>query len=112
MPPCRLYRRRIMTTAITRRVPVFDTDQHVVEPPDLWEKYLEADVRALGKQALWRHDGATNSYLKINGKTMRDTMNPNIPRHAIWRPGMSWDDIGGLDASVRHLPNEGAWHPG
>jgi len=100
-----------MTTAITRALPVFDTDQHVVEPPELWEKYLDPNYRVLGKQALWRHEGATNSYLKINGKAVRDTMNPNIPRHAIWRPGMSWEDVGGLDASVRHPPNEGAWNP-
>lgn len=100
-----------MTTSITRRLPVFDTDQHVVEPPELWEKYLDPDFRVLGKHALWRHDGETNSYLKINGKAVRDSMNPNIPRHAIWRPGMSWDDVGNLDASVRHKANEGAWNP-
>ena len=79
-------------TTITKRFTVFDSDSHVVEPPELWEKYLDPEFRALGKQALWRHDGATNSYLKINGEVIRDTMNPNLPRHAIWRPGMTWDD--------------------
>jgi hypothetical protein len=49
-----------MTTAITGRLSVFDTDQHVVEPPELWEKYLDPNFRVLGKQALWRHDGETN----------------------------------------------------
>jgi predicted TIM-barrel fold metal-dependent hydrolase len=38
-------------------------------------------------------------------------MNPNIPRHAIWRPGMTWDDIGALDASRRHDMNPGASDP-
>jgi predicted TIM-barrel fold metal-dependent hydrolase len=98
-------------TTISRHVAVFDSDSHVVEPPELWEKYLDPEFRVLGKQALWRHDGATNSYLKINGEVIRDTMNPNLPRHAIWRPGMTWDSVGELDASVRHAMNEGAWNP-
>src|ERR1700748_1342806 len=104
-------RRRAMTTTLTNRLAVFDSDSHVVEPPELWEKYLDPDFRVLGKHALWRHDGATNSYLKINGEVVRDTMNPNLPRHAIWRPGMTWDDIGALDATKRHPMNEGAWDP-
>lgn len=93
------------------RFTVFDSDSHVVEPPELWEKYLDPEFRVLGKRALWRHDGETNSYLKINGEVVRDTMNPNIPRHAIWRPGMSWDDIGALDATRRHTINPGAYDP-
>src|SRR3978361_135163 len=95
MPRCRWYRRQAMTTAITQRLPVFDTDQHVVEPPELWEKHLDPAYRVLGKQALWRHNAETNSYLKINGKAVRDTMNPNIPRHAIWLPGRSWEELCG-----------------
>ena len=31
---------------------VFDGDSHVVEPPALWEKYLEPEDRTLGKHAL------------------------------------------------------------
>jgi predicted TIM-barrel fold metal-dependent hydrolase len=91
--------------------PVFDSDAHVVEPAALWEKYLDPDYRVLGRHALWRHDGETNSYLKVNGEVVRDTMNPNIPRHAIWRPGMTWDDVGALDASRRHEMNPGAYDP-
>ena len=90
---------------------VFDSDSHVVEPPELWEKYLDPEYRVLGKRALWRHHGETNSYLKVNGEVVRDTMNPNIPRHAIWRPGMTWDDVGALDAKVRHAMNPGAYDP-
>ena len=95
----------------TKNFPVFDSDSHVVEPPELWEKYLDPDFRAPGKLALWRQDGKTTSYLKINGEMMRDTMNSNLPRHAIWRPGMTWDSIGDLDASVRHPMTEGASDP-
>ena len=95
----------------TKRFAVFDSDSHVVEPRDLWEKYLEPEYRVLGKNALWREDGQINSYLKVNGRMFRDTGNTNIPRHAIWRPGMTWDSIGELDPDIRHDANEGAWDP-
>jgi hypothetical protein len=90
---------------------VFDGDSHVVEPPALWEKYLEPEYRTLGKHGLWRQEGRTGSYLKINGEIFRDTTNPNLPRHALWRPGMTWDAIGELDPHARHPMNEGAWDP-
>ena len=88
--------------------PVFDSDSHVVEPSELWEKYLEPEYRTLAKHALWREEGKLGSYLKVNGKVFRDTMNSNIPRHAIWKPGMTWDDIGELDPTSRHAMTEGA----
>ncbi len=87
---------------------VFDGDSHVVEPPELWTRYLDPEYRTLGKSALWREDGKLGSYLKVNGKVFRDKLNSNIPRHAIWKPGMKWEDVGGLDASVRHAPTAGA----
>ena len=98
-----------MTTQ--KRFAVFDSDSHVVEPREVWEKYLEPEYRVLGKHALWREEGTTNSYLKVNGEMFRDTMNSNIPRHAIWRPGMTWDDVGDLDPHTRHAMNDGASDP-
>jgi hypothetical protein len=41
----------------------------------------------------------------------RDTMNSNIPRHAIWRPGLSWKDIGKRDPNVHHPMIAGASNP-
>ena len=96
-----------MTTG--KRFAVFDSDSHVVEPRELWEKYLEPEYRVLGRHALWREDGNLSSYLKVNGKMFRDAGNTNIPRHAIWRPGMTWEDVGELDPNTRHSINEGAW---
>ena len=87
---------------------VFDADTHVVEPRAIWEKYLDPEYRTLGRFALWREEGEHGSYLKVNGKMFRDSANTNIPRHAIWRPGTTWDDIGELDASVPHAMTEGA----
>jgi hypothetical protein len=45
-----------------------------------------AEYRTLGKHGLWRQEGRTGLYLKINGEIFRDTTNPNLPRHALWRP--------------------------
>ena len=90
---------------------VFDSDSHVVESRELWEKYLDPEYRVLGKHALWREDGRFDSYLKVNGQVFRDTANPNIPRHAIWKPGMTWDSVGDLDPDVRHPESEGASDP-
>lgn len=90
---------------------VFDSDSHIVEPHAVWEKYLDPEYRTLGKSALWREDGQTNSYLKVNGRIFRDSMNPNIPRHAIWRPGMTWEQVGELDPDIRHNKTAGASDP-
>jgi hypothetical protein len=65
---------------MTKDFAVFDADSHVVEPPALWETYLEPEYRALGKHALWHQEGRTGSYLKVNGEIFRDTTNPNLPR--------------------------------
>ena len=98
-----------MTTQ--NRFTVFDGDSHVVEPRELWEKYLDPEYRILGKSALWREHGRTNAYLKVNGQVFRDAANPNIPRHAIWQPGMTWESVGGLDPDIRHPEIAGASDP-
>ena len=53
-----------------------DSDSHVIEPPALWEEYLEPEYRTLGKHGLWRHEGPTGAYLKINGEIFRDNATP------------------------------------
>lgn len=96
---------------MTRPFAVFDSDSHVVEPRAVWEDYLEPEFRTLGKTALWREEGQYGSYLKVNGKMFRDPMNPNIPRHAIWKPGMTWDQVGDLDPNTPHAKSAGASDP-
>jgi predicted TIM-barrel fold metal-dependent hydrolase len=95
----------------TKEFAVFDADSHVVEPPALWDKYLDSEYRTLGRHALWRHEGRTGAYLKVNGETFRDRSNPNLPRHALWRPGMTWEAVGELDPHTVHPMTEGASDP-
>ena len=90
---------------------VFDSDSHVVESPDVWERYLDPEYQTLGRHALWREEGQYGAYLKVNGRMFRDTRSANIPRHAIWRPGRSWADVGALDPDTRHTATEGASDP-
>ena len=94
-----------------KRCAVFDANSHVVESPDIWEKYLELENRSLGKFSLWREEGYYGSYLKINGEPFHDQVNSNIPRHAIWRPGMTCEQIGELDPDTRHEISPGACDP-
>ncbi len=96
---------------MTKSFAVFDSDSHVVEPRAVWEEYLDPEFRRLGKTALWREEGQYGSYLKVNGKMFRDPMNPNIPRHAIWKPGMTWDHVGDLDPNTPHAQSAGASEP-
>jgi hypothetical protein len=50
----------------TKDFVVFDGDSHVVEPPALWEKYLDPEYRTLGKHALWRQEGRRSLVLLDN----------------------------------------------
>ena len=97
--------------ASSKRFAVFDGDSHVLEPRDIWEKYLDPEFRTLGKFALWREESEFGSYTVVNGKPVRDVTNNNIPRNAIWRPGMTWEEIGDLDPDVAHPINEGSQNP-
>ena len=48
---------------------------------------------------------------RSTAKSFRDTMNPNLPRHAIWRPGMTWDASASSMRRVRHPMNRGRVGP-
>src|ERR1700686_1147950 len=56
----RLMHRRGMEERMTRKdFAIFDGDSHAVEPPELWEKYLEPEDRTLGKHGLWRQEAGS-----------------------------------------------------
>ena len=77
--------------ASSKRFTVFDGDSHVLEPRDIWEKYLDPEYLTLGKFALWREESEFGSYTVVNGKPVRDVPNNNIPLPALWRPGTPWE---------------------
>ena len=54
--------------------PVFDGDSHVVEPPELWEKYLEPE-RDRCLSALDEHLGKRPRYFSLaNGQYSKSVM--------------------------------------
>src|SRR5260370_38154025 len=75
-----------MTTA-SKSFAVFDGDSHVVEPRELWEKYLEPEYRVPGKLALWRGEGNNGAHLKGNGQEVQERENEHNPRPATPPPG-------------------------
>jgi predicted TIM-barrel fold metal-dependent hydrolase len=87
-----------------------DVDSHVYEPEALWDDFVPASDRDRVRQAFFsrvNEDGTVTTIL--NGRPARGLNRSHIVRQAIWRPGMTLDDIGGLDPSVPHPLNPGAW---
>ena len=66
----------------TKDFPVFDADSHVVEPPALWEKYLDPEYRERGKHALWRKEGR-----RLSQGQRRDPPRQRQPQPAASRSG-------------------------
>lgn len=96
----------------SRQPPVIDCDSHVLEPTDIWTKYLDADYRIIARSAFWHEvDELGVAVTILNGKQAKE-MNPGpLNRQAIWKPGMKPEDIGALDPTVRHPITPGAQDP-
>jgi uncharacterized protein len=91
---------------------VIDVDSHIYEPPALWDDYVPTADRERVRQAFWSgvaEDGTVTTTL--NGRPAKGLNRSRIVRQAIWRPGMTLDDIGDLDPNVAHDLNPGAWDP-
>ena len=89
----------------------FDADSHVVEPDAIWTAYLEAKYRPAARKVFWREHTKSGVTFTLNGKPAAELPTPNLPRHAIWKPGMTPKKIGEMDMKKRHEPNPGAVDP-
>jgi predicted TIM-barrel fold metal-dependent hydrolase len=91
---------------------VIDVDSHVYEPEAIWDRYLPGGYEAVGRSAFWHGlDDRGNSVTILNGVVAQELNRTKIVRQAIWRPGMSPEDIGRLDPTVHHSLNPGANNP-
>lgn len=91
---------------------IVDVDSHVYEPEALWDDFVPEADRDRVRQAFSSRvndDGTVATTL--NGQPARGLNRSHINRQAIWRPGMTVDDIGSLDPTVPHPLNPGAWDP-
>jgi predicted TIM-barrel fold metal-dependent hydrolase len=91
---------------------IIDTDTHVLEPTSVWDEYLESEYKVLARTAFWHEvDDRGFEVTIVNGASVRPMSRSGINRQAIWRPGMTPEEIGGLDARTHHAVNPGASDP-
>lgn len=91
------------------RIPVFDADSHVFEPAEVWTEYLEPEYRVAARSAFYFSQGSDGlSTVILNGRPASAIDSSRLNRRAIWRPGMTPDEIGGLDAAAPYPINPGA----
>ena len=97
-----------MTTATN--LAIFDSCSYILEPPAIWEKYLDPAYRVPARSAFYFNMGETGIITTIlNGKTAKPMNTSSIFRQAIWKPGMTVEQIGDLDPRTFHPINPGVW---
>ena len=88
--------------------PVIDADSHVFEPAVIWEKYLDSAYRVAARSAFYYYEDEFAAGVILNGRQAPLMHAGRINRSAIWRPGMTPEDIGSMDPSQPHPINPGA----
>ena len=89
---------------------VIDVDSHVHEPAAIWDDYVPAADRDRVRQAFVADVAPDGTVVTtLNGRPAKGLNRSKLNRQAIWRPGMTLDDIGGLDPEAGHELNPGAW---
>ena len=99
-----------MAPALT--APIVDVDTHVYEPPEIWDRYVPEQFRALARSAFYHEvDDQGNRLTIVNGAPGAELNRSRLVRQAIWKPGMTIDDIGALDPDQYVAINPGAYDP-
>jgi predicted TIM-barrel fold metal-dependent hydrolase len=92
--------------------PVIDVDSHVYETTEIWERYVPVEYRGLARSAFFHDiDNDGNALTILNGAAVGELNRSRLVRQAIWRPGMTLDEIGQLDPDVFVPLNPGASDP-
>ncbi|HLG66807.1 MAG TPA: amidohydrolase family protein [Acidimicrobiales bacterium] len=89
---------------------VIDVDSHVHEPAAVWDEYVPPGDRERVRRAfcaVTAPDGTVTTTL--NGRPAKGLNRSKVNRQAIWRPGMTIEQIGDLDPDTGHELNPGAW---
>jgi len=109
MPKTRKSQRTTRTATSVKRYgfPVIDADSHVFEPAAIWEQYLDRAYRVPARSAFWHEEVDGIVTVILNGQPAKPLNASKINRQAIWRPGMTPEDIGSLDPGVAHPTNPG-----
>jgi uncharacterized protein len=77
---------------------IVDSDSHVFEPPEIWEQYLDPEYRREARSAFSYHQAGRGQLgVILNGKPAPPMNRTPLNRQAIWRPGMTPEQIGEMD---------------
>ena len=88
---------------------VVDVDSHVYEPPEVWDR-VPVEYRGMARSAFFHEvDRDGNRLTIVNGAVGRELNRSRLVRQAIWRPGMTPEQIGQLDPDVFLPLNPGAY---
>ncbi|HEY2106171.1 MAG TPA: hypothetical protein VGH29_10335 [Candidatus Binataceae bacterium] len=87
---------------------VIDADSHVFEPSIIWEQYLDPAYRVAARSAFYYHEDEFATGVILNGRQAPPMHTGRINRSAIWRPGMTPEEIGAMDPNRSHAINPGA----
>jgi uncharacterized protein len=88
---------------------VVDSDSHIFEPPAIWEQYLDPGYRVAARSAFSYHlsdDGRIA--VTLNGRPASPMNRGALNRQAIWRPGMTPEQVGEIDPHQACPINPGA----
>ncbi len=92
-----------------KRIAVLDADSHVFEPAEIWTQYMEPEYRVAARSAFYFSQDADGLCTVIlNGAPAAAIDSGRLNRRAIWRPGMSPEEIGRIDAAKPYPINPGA----
>ena len=86
--------------ATNGKVPVYDADAHIAEPPSVWEEYADPKFRDQIMQCRIMDDGTDAAFAE--GKKLRNGIAPACIPHA-YGTKVTWDDIvpGSYDPAAR-----------
>lgn len=91
---------------------IIDVDSHVYEPTEIWDRYVPGEYRGLAKSAFFHEvDDHGNRVTVLNGQPAKELNRRKLVRQAIWRPGMTAEQIGQLDPDQFLSLNPGANDP-
>jgi predicted TIM-barrel fold metal-dependent hydrolase len=90
---------------------VIDADSHVHEPVAIWDEYVPTGDRERVRRAFFADTAADGTVTTtLNGTPAKGLNRSKLNRQAIWRPGMTIEQIGDLDPDTGHELNPGAWN--
>lgn len=88
---------------------IIDADSHVYEPAEIWTEYLDSEYRVAARSTFYfRQDDDGLCTVILNGRPAPAIDSSRLNRRALWRPGLTPEEIGSIDPSKPAPANPGA----